>query len=156
MFDRLPFGKEAYYQVQRRITHTVPRQLHPTEQTARWFLQHARVLSDHAGPAGLGSLAIFEFGAGWDLYGNCVAWCLGADRQVVFDLTRWARPDLINLSLEHLRQNPPPGAVRVPETLVPTKGRFEDRLREIYGIEYNAPGDAGATGPARRRADRLA
>ena len=87
LFDRVPFGHEAYYRLQRHVTRTVPRQLSPTSDTAKWFLEHERVLSRHAGPGGLGSLAIFEFGAGWDLYGNCVAWCLGAERQVLY------RPD---------------------------------------------------------------
>lgn len=145
-FDRAPFGHDVYYFVQRRVTKTIPRALSPTAYTARWFTEHARVLGEHAGAGGIGGLSLFEFGAGWDLYGNCVAWCLGAERQTVYDLTRWAKPDQINVVLEHLRREPPPGAVRVPETLLPTRGAFEPDLLRAYGITYLAPADAGATG----------
>ena len=145
MFDRAPFGHEIYYLVQRRVTKTIPRVLNPTAFTARWFVEHARVLGEHAPSGEIGSLSLFEFGAGWDLYGNCVAWCLGAERQTVYDLTRWAKPDQINVVLEHLRREPPPGAVRVPATLLPTRGPFEPDLLRAYGIDYRAPADAGAT-----------
>ena len=145
-FDRAPFGHDVYYFVQRRVTKTIPRVLSPTADTGRWFVEHMRVLDGRARGGGLGSLSLFEFGAGWDLYGNCVAWCLGAERQTVYDLTRWARPDQINIVLEHLRNDPPPGAVRVPQTLLPARGPFEPELYRAYGIAYSAPADAGATG----------
>ena len=145
-FDRAPFGNDVYYFVQRRVTKTIPRILSPTAHTARWFIEHMRVLDQRAQGGGIGGLSLFEFGAGWDLYGNCVAWCLGAERQTVYDLTRWAKPDQINVVLDHLRNDPPPGAVRVPQTLLPTRGPFEPELCRAYGIAYRAPADAGATG----------
>lgn len=147
VFDRLPFGRNVYFQVQKHVTHTVPRLLSPTADTARWFLEHARVINEHCEAAGgLGGAALFEFGAGWDLYGNCVSWCLGAERQTVYDLTRWARAEQINIVLEHLKTDPPPGAVRVPTVLLPTVGPFEPTLLQAYGIDYVSPADAGATG----------
>ena len=145
LFDHMPFGRAAYYQVQRRLTRTIPRRMSPTTRSARWFVEHAQILKQHADSRGIGGLSVFEFGAGWDLYGNCVAWCLGVDRQVVFDLTRWARADQINMALAHLRDEPPPGAVRRPEIMLPTGGNFEKKLRDTYGIDYHAPADAADT-----------
>ena len=145
-FDRMPLGREAYYFVQRHVTKTVPRVLSPTAYTARWFLEHSKVLEHHSLGRGLGAMSLFEFGAGWDLYGNCVAWCLGVERQTVYDLTRWAKPDQINIVLKHLQNEPPPGAVRVPAAMLPTSGPFEAGLKRSYGISYVAPNDAGATG----------
>lgn len=145
-FDRMPLGRAVYYLVQRRVTKTIPRVLSPTASTARWFLEHAKVFESHSGDRGLGATSLFEFGAGWDLYGNCVAWCLGVGRQTVYDLTRWAKPDQINIVLQHLRDEPPPGAVRVPEAMLPTSNPFEAELKRVYGISYVAPDDAGATG----------
>lgn len=146
VFDRMPLGRQLYFQVQRRVTHTIPRVLSPTAVTARWFMEHARVLASHANGHGLPGVSLFEFGAGWDLYGNCVGWCLGMERQTVYDLTRWARADQINIVLEHLRQDPPPGAVRTPQAMLPRRGPFEAELQRRYGIDYRAPADAGATG----------
>lgn len=146
MFDRMPLGRQLYFQVQRRVTHTIPRVLSPTTATARWFVEHTRVLGSYAGEQGLSGISLFEFGAGWDLYGNCVSWCLGIERQTVYDLTRWARADQINIVLKHLRRDPPPGAVRTPQVMLPTKGPFEAELKRHYGIDYHAPADAGATG----------
>ncbi len=146
LFDRMPFGNEVYFQVQRRVTRTLPRELTPTSVTARRFVEHADVLRQHAGARGLGGLSILEFGAGWDLYGNLTGWCLGFERQSVFDLTRWARPDQINFVLAHLRSDPPAGAIRTPQVMLPTSGPFEPTLKQAYGIDYFAPADAGATG----------
>ena len=147
IFDRLPFGRRVYFQIQRHVTHTVPRLLSPTATTAKWFLEHARVIDAHyQNGGGLAGASLFEFGAGWDLYGNCVSWCLGAERQTVYDLTRWARAEQINIVLEHLKTDPPPNAVRTPSILLPTTGPFEPALLENYGIDYKSPADAGATG----------
>ncbi len=87
----------------------------------------------------------FEFGAGWDLYANLVQWCYGLDRQFVYDLRRWARAAHVNAALRHLHDEPPPNAVRVPTQSV-DDARLDDDLRRLYGIDYRAPADAGATG----------
>ena len=147
-FDRMPFGRAIYSGVQRYITHTVPRRFAPTIQTAHIFVDHVRSIAAFEKEKNLADLALFEFGAGWDLYSNCVTWCLGADNQVVYDLNRWARPSQINLALSHLKTDPPPGAVRIPDVLLPVTGKFDEVLRRTYGINYQAPADAGETGLA--------
>lgn len=145
LFDAAPLGDRLYYLAQRRITRTVPRRLSPTAATARRFLEHFEALRRHGVDPGRARL--FEFGAGWDLYGNLVAWCHGAERQLVFDLNRWARPDQVNHVIRHLAADPPPGAARLPERPVREDPRhFEADLLELYGIDYRAPADAGATG----------
>lgn len=145
LLDSVPYGQRVYFGLQRHVTRTVPRRLHPTATAARWFVEHARILGQ-AGEEPLADVRLFEFGAGWDLFGNCVLWCLGVEHQNVYDLTRWARASQINVVLRHLRDDPPPGAIRRPETMLPTTGPFEPALRDAYGIEYHAPADAGATG----------
>lgn len=145
VLDAAPRGDALYYQLQKRVTKTVPRQLAPTAATARRFLEHIEAARRH-GRGDLSQRTLFEFGAGWDLYGNLVAWCCGVDRQLVYDLRRWARPDQINVVVRHLMQDPPAGAQRTPRALVPEHGRFEDALLEHYGIDYRAPADAGDTG----------
>src|SRR5262249_44733864 len=83
-------------------------------------------------------------GAGWDLYGNLVFWCLGINRQTVMDLSRWVRPDFVNGAIRHLQRDPPEGAVRTPGPLLPENAGFDQELERIYGIRYLAPADARA------------
>jgi Methyltransferase domain len=145
VLDAAPRGDRLYYQLQKRVTKTVPRQLSPTAATARRFLEHidaARRLS----PGDLGQRTLFEFGAGWDLYGNLVAWCCGVGTQLVYDMRRWVRPDQVNVVIRHLMQDPPAGAVRIPDATLPEDDGFDAALREQYGIDYRAPADAGETG----------
>jgi len=145
-FDAVPFGHRLYYLTQRKVTRTIPRVLSPTAETGRWFTEHHRTFRDRfAGE--LERARLFEFGAGWDLFGNLVLWCHGLERQTLYDLRRWARPDQVNVVIRHLRGDPPPGARRLPEReLREDDGGFEEDLRVHYGIDYRAPADAGATG----------
>jgi hypothetical protein len=144
IFDKLPLGRQLYYQVQKRITKTVPRVLAPTSATAQRFCEHYRAIAGHLNQDLLRA-RFMEFGAGWDLYGNIVFWSLGINRQVVFDLHRWAKPDQVNSVIRHLMADPPPGAIRTPQRTVRPRGRWEADLQEFYGIEYRAPADASHT-----------
>jgi hypothetical protein len=145
VLDAAPRGDQLYYLLQKRVTKTVPRQLSPTAATARRFVQHVEAVQRHA-PGDLSQRTLFEFGAGWDLYGNLVAWCFGIGTQLVYDLRRWMRPDQVNVVIRHLMQDPPPGALRVPMETLPEGDGFDEALRTRYGIDYRAPADAGATG----------
>ena len=116
----------------------------PTRHTGRWFSEHVRSFEAH-GQGDLGQVRHFEFGAGWDLFGNLVLWCYGLQTQHVYDLTRWARSDQINIVIRHLMEDPPPGAKRTPRDLLAESEYFEEDLRRRYGIHYHAPADAGKT-----------
>ena len=143
-FDKLPLGHQIYYQVQKRVTKTVPRRLSPTAETASCFIEHAAAMKQRWGDS-LPSRRIFEFGAGWDLYGNLVLWCYGLGGQIVYDQTEYARPEEINVIIRHLAAEPPPGAIRIPLHEIATGPGWVDDLRASYGIAYGAPADAGRT-----------
>jgi hypothetical protein len=145
VFDRMPLGRIVYYQVQKRITKTVPRVLAPTAATARRFLEHYHAIASHF-TRDLGRTRFLEFGAGWDLYGNIVLWSYGINSQTIFDLHRWVKPDQVNIVIRHLASDPPPGALRLPREVIPERGNWERKLRDCYGIDYRAPADAGQTG----------
>jgi SAM-dependent methyltransferase len=145
VLDAAPRGDRLYYLLQKRVTKTVPRPLSPTQATARRFMDHLAAARRQA-PGDLSQRTLFEFGAGWDLYGNLVAWCGGVGTQLVYDLRRWVRPDQVNTVIRHLMADPPAGAARIPRATLPEDDGFEAALREHYGIDYRAPADAGATG----------
>jgi hypothetical protein len=138
--DAMPGGRRLYALSQRYVTRSVPRKLAPTRDVAAIVLQHRDAFAGFAPEA-----PYFEFGAGWDLYGNIVQWCYGRERQHVYDLRRWARAELINTVIRHLHDDPPPDAVRLPTELVDER-RLEADLRQRYGIDYRAPADAAASG----------
>ncbi len=143
-FDKLPLGHRIYFMVQKLVTKTVPRRLTPTIDTASCFIEHAQAMQLQWGES-LPQRRIFEFGAGWDLYGNMVLWCYGVERQVVYDLTEYARAAEINVIIGHLAQDPPPGAIRLPRHAIQPGPGWTAELRAHYGIDYIAPADAGRT-----------
>jgi hypothetical protein len=142
-FDAVPLGHRMYYFAQKNITGALPRPLHPTSLTASRFLDHLAVAKRHDKHP-LSELTVFEFGAGWDLYSNITMWCYGVKSQIVYDRSFWARPDQINIVIQHLRKDPPEGACRLPTQLL-DRSDFKRSLEELYGIRYNAPADASHT-----------
>lgn len=139
IFSYSPFGESVYYGFQRHVTKTIPRLLTQTDVVAATQLQQAAEFGRAGG--NIKSAKIFEFGAGWDLYSNLLLWCLGAERQTTIDIRRWAKADAINAVIEHLKLDPPNGAVRVPEHQVAQRSLERDLLQH-YGISYRAPADA--------------
>lgn len=147
LFDRLPGGRLLYYLTQKYVTKTVPRQLSPTIATSEAFLETWYSLQRHFAGQAIAGKTLFEFGAGWDLFGNLVYWCYGVDHQIVVDVTRWARPDQVNIVIRHLQADPPPGAKRVPKIQIVSDDRqWEADLLAKYGIDYRAPADAARSG----------
>ena len=145
-FTVLPRGGELYLFFQKYVSKTVPRRMSPTSYTARSFVENWKSLESHFGRDSLPNIQMFEFGAGWDLFGNLIYWCMGANNQLVYDQTRWARPEQINTAIRHLQTDPPAGATRVPSRQIRLEAEFwEADLKEFYGIVYRAPADAAAT-----------
>jgi hypothetical protein len=138
-FDALPGGQRLYYLTQRHVTRTLPRDL---SQHGRWQFEHARTFRRYFGDTA--SAKLFEFGAGWDLHSNLVQWCYGIDDQVVVDISRLIRVDLINLVIRYLGAHPPPDSIRVPRTILSEP--LTEQLHRHYGIRYLAPADARQTG----------
>jgi hypothetical protein len=139
VFDALPGGSGLYYLTQRYVTRTIPRDL---AKHGGWQFEHARTFRRFY-TGDLGRARLFEFGAGWDLHSNLVQWCYGLNDQVVVDISRLARLDLVNRVIAHLRENPPPECLRVPGELLVEP--LEHTLLQHYGIRYLAPADARHT-----------
>jgi SAM-dependent methyltransferase len=113
-------------------------------EKARWFTgqfaRHSRV--------DLGEAQFYEFGAGWNLAGPLALYCLGVNRQIVIDVRRCARLDLVNRVIDELIRFPGhfPRRPGVP------LGSLEE-LHRRFGIFYLAPADARRTGLARTSID---
>lgn len=139
VLDRMPGGEEVYYFLQRFVTKSIPRKLFPTNQVGRVQIAHATRFKAYG--VDLSTANLLEFGAGWDLYSNLLFYCMGVQRQHTVDIRRWVKAEAINAVIEHLRIDPPIGAVRVPQAFI-RKDRLEQDLWRHYGITYRAPADA--------------
>jgi len=143
VLEHMPMQRTAYSLLQRYVTRSYPRALSPTRDSSASQQHHVRTFRERFGT--LDEARLFEFGAGWDLYGNLVFWSLGINRQTVMDLSRWVRPDFVNGAIRHLQHDPPEGAVRTPGALLSEGTGFDKDLERIYGIRYVAPADARDT-----------
>jgi SAM-dependent methyltransferase len=106
-------------------------------EKARWFKEQ---FAQH-GEGDPCQAQFYEFGAGWNLAGPLGLYCLGVNRQIVIDITRSARLELVNrviVQLERYIDRIP----RRPGTPLLSLKELEGRL----GIAYRAPSDACHTG----------
>jgi len=142
VFDRVPFGENLYYFMQKNITHTVPRKLVPTAKVGLPQTRHIHTINRYR--SDLDTLTLLEIGAGWDLYANLLYYCMGLNHQIAIDIRRWAHAEAINAIITYLQKDPPEGYVRVPRILI-SDDHLEKDLLENYGIRYMAPFDARDT-----------
>ncbi len=138
--SRLPGSTRLNYAAQRLVMRrfgSLDRSVADRFRKAEWFVSTYR--SRSATPLTLATF--FEFGAGWHLAVPLSLWCLGVERQIVVDIHRHARLDLVNKAIAGLGSLP--GAARRPRAV----HSFAE-LAARYGIDYRAPSDARRTGLA--------
>ena len=145
----LPRAERANYLFRRHVTHTVPRSEYRFRRKFKRALVHLDAYDRH-GPGVLPADAVFyEFGAGWDLTIPLSYWALGVHRQVVVDIRRNLRPELVALTLDRIRRLAPELEAEAGRPLrVPEPGDGIGDLARTFGIEYLAPSDARSTGLA--------
>jgi len=148
VFSMLPMGNDLHYFAQRRITRSLPS---PDEKFVEIFNQakeHVEVLNHH-GATSLETARFYEFGAGWELGIPLSFHALGARLQVVVDIRRLLRIELVNEILRKLqRMHCEVSEGQSLERFLDTNhsGQWIDQLAEYYGIQYLAPCDARNTG----------
>lgn len=142
VLSALPQGHSLNYSLQRNIFKSLPvddDHLIRKVEISRFHFEAAQ----RYGRFPMDGARFMEFGAGADL---CVAlslFYLGVPEQLLFDVVRIAKHDLV---LDMLKRIPPHLSENlcVPPPL-PPRGTLEDVLR-YCSIDYRAPGDARNTG----------
>jgi SAM-dependent methyltransferase len=141
----LPGGEHLNHLFQRWATGTYPRD----DRGFLGVLETTREHCDRLAPwldKPLAEASFYEFGPGWDLLGPLACWSLGVDHQVLVDIRPLARRALVNRAIEQFgRVSVPFPLTRRPAGPLPAGRDFHRALRERYGIDYRAPGDARAT-----------
>jgi SAM-dependent methyltransferase len=138
LLGNVPYGNDLYYLLQRYVTRTLPR--HKSGRGAN--LDAALSISASCGgnKTDPNSIRVLEIGAGWDLYQSIILYMFGVNHQKLVDVRRWAKPGLVNETIEWLRSNPPADAIRLPASKI-DPSRMDEDLKRRFGIEYLAPTD---------------
>jgi SAM-dependent methyltransferase len=99
-------------------------------------------------PQPISQATFYEFGAGWDMIIPLGFYALGVDRQILVDIRRLLRRELLNDTVEkYQRLSFGEKIVRKPGYYMNgDQGDSYSVLKERYGIEYKAPCDARETG----------
>jgi SAM-dependent methyltransferase len=144
----LPLGKDLHYVVQRRITRSLPSSDEKFVEIFNQAKKHVKALNHH-GATSVETARFYEFGAGFELGIPLSFSALGVRLQVVVDIRRLLRIELVNEILRKLqRMRCEIEGCQNPERFLDTNhsGRWIDQLAEYYGIQYLAPCDARNTG----------
>ncbi len=148
-FSTIPGGEPLNYLFQKYVTRTLP----PPDTKFASMVSVARTHIDLLGQywrRPLSQATFYEFGAGWDMIVPLTFYALGVNRQILVDIRRLLRPELLNDTVaKYQRLTFDWEILRKPGYYV--KGDQSDScaiLKEHYGIEYKAPCDARQTGLA--------
>jgi SAM-dependent methyltransferase len=143
----LPASESVNYLFQRHVSRSLPASATAFRRKFERAAAHLRAYDEHAPGRPVDEAVLYEFGAGWDLAVPLAYWSLGVEHQILVDIHRNLRLELVNGALDRLRTLAPElgqaagRALRVPED-VSSPADLETRL----GIRYVAPRDARATG----------
>lgn len=144
-FSHMPFGEYLNYLSQRWVTHTLPLDDSAFQFYLSTGLRHIDFLRKHWGGR-IEDAIFYEFGAGWHLLTPLAFYSLGVGKQIVVDVQKRLRIELVNSTIETLQRLPAgPHLVRRPSRLLERKDEVVANLREYYGIDYRAPFDARKT-----------
>jgi SAM-dependent methyltransferase len=146
-FSNIPLGEPLNYFFQKHVTKTLP------SPDAK-FVSMVSVAKTHLDflrqywPRPLSQATFYEFGAGWDMVVPLTFYALGVDRQILVDIRRLLRLELVNDTVAKYQRLTCDGEImRKPGYYVNGGQRDSSAvLKERYGIEYKAPCDARQTG----------
>jgi SAM-dependent methyltransferase len=148
VFSTLPRGEALHYLAQRHITRSLPSSDEKFAEIFDRAQEHLKALARHS-ITEFKDTRFYEFGAGWELAIPLSFFALGVRSQILVDIRRLLRVELVNATLKKLKQmSRENGALQVPGDLLPNGGgtRWIKLLEEHYGIRYLAPRDARYTG----------
>lgn len=143
----LPRAEALNYELQRRVTKTIPRSDESFLLHARETMRHFRAFVDHAETEPQAT-RFYEFGAGWDLITPLLYRALGVGHQTLVDIRPNLRFEAVNASLQQLERNREElqAESALPLTALPSSEVRSTADLARLGISYLAPRDARDTG----------
>jgi len=147
VLSHLPGGVEVYYWLQKNVTKSLPP---PESKLIEYFemeVEHVETCREHL-DVPLSEATFFQFGAGWTMGSPLTFYSFGVKKQILVDIRRLIRPELINCSIQFLQKmaETAPFTNKLDQIVSKDKNRAVEQLREWWGIDYRAPADARSTG----------
>ncbi len=142
-FSHMPWGESLNYLCQRRLFRALPLDDETFRRTVATAKRHIENLARH-GTAPIDEARFYEFGAGKDLVIPLASYCFGVEQQVLVDIRRLVRDELVVGTVRRLCDGPRPGMSRTPDAALAEPDM--DRRLAALGISYRAPCDAADTG----------
>jgi SAM-dependent methyltransferase len=153
-FSNMPLGEHLIYFSQRYVTRSLP----TTDASFVSVVSYAKESIDalqryYYRP--LSEATFYEYGAGWDMVVPLAFYSFGVERQILVDIRKLLRIDLVNDTIEKFQR------IGFDFPFPRKPGRYIDGgrsdvvalLKEYYGIDYRAPYDARHTGLEARSID---
>jgi hypothetical protein len=137
----LPFGSAALLQLQKSVTHEVPRRAPALDELLLAARKVQLLYQQHAKGAISAGVEFVEIGAGRDLAVALALRMLGVSRIVCVDVARLARVELVQHAADHLAR-----ALGLPRPQFRSWGDID-----AFGIEYLAPSRLEDVATAGRR-----
>ncbi len=147
VFSSIPYGEHLNYFSQRHITKSLPLSQSAFDvriSRAKEYIDLYRQFSSQR----LNHATFYEFGVGWDLIIPLTFYAFGVNRQILIDIIKLSRSELLNDAIAKFRISANDlGFLRKPDKLLDKHmDGFVALLKECYGIEYKAPCDSRETG----------
>jgi len=139
-----PYGNEIQYWIQKNVTKTLPRPSYRLENGLMHATNHTRSFWRYS-DRDIETASIYEFGAGADMYVQLLLYSYGFNRQITVDLNRLLKAELVNDSINKIREMGLNSLPRIPDKFL-GNGDTVNELKKFYGIDYRAPFDARKTG----------
>ena len=145
----VPYGHECNYVIRRHITKRLPHD-HPTFMwVASNVARHFTAFCQYNRTANFARASFYEIGAGWEFTVPLLLHAFGVEHQVLVDIERNARLELINHTIrriaDHKAELQNKTCISLRDIEVTPVADFEE-LKRRFGIEYRAPADARNTG----------
>jgi SAM-dependent methyltransferase len=148
LLSHLPLGHELNYVLRRHVSRTVPADESVFAYDCAFAAEHLAVFRQH-GVSPIEDSLFYEIGVGWDLTIPLTFYSLGVNRQVVVDLRRLIKLELVLRSVSRLGAGREQLALlRTPDAAAKATSRAQllTILGAGCGIDYQAPFDARHTG----------
>jgi hypothetical protein len=142
-FSNIPQGERLHYFFQRYVTRSLPATDSSFISTVSIAQRHIDALQRYYHRP-LGEATFYEYGAGWDMVVPLAFYALGVERQILVDIRRLLRIQLVNDSIGKYQRIPLNLALpRKPWRYIDGgRSDYLALLKDYYGIDYRAPCDA--------------
>lgn len=158
MFSIIPGGQRLNYIAQRHITRALPSSDQDFFDKITIALHHCAVIERETDQKEHGNLSFYEFGAGWDMLTPLIYFMHGVRNQTIADIRPNLKLELINYTIQRFATHHNTVEQMAGKTLKridPSPIRNTADLQSRFGITYQAPMDARATGLAANSIDVL-